>query len=91
MQVGMLECLQPCSFAPCSTRAHSPERRSLKAWPPPQVVRKALDEGYEVRCTVRPRMNPADFLRDWGATTVQVCRPLLGTLGDALLSGATRW
>ncbi|MEW5313304.1 MAG: hypothetical protein WDW38_004882 [Sanguina aurantia] len=31
-----------------------------------QVVRKALDEGYDVRCLVRPRMNPADFLRDWG-------------------------
>ncbi len=37
-----------------------------------QVVRKALDEGYEVRCSVRPRQNPADFLRDWGATTVQM-------------------
>jgi NAD(P)-dependent dehydrogenase (short-subunit alcohol dehydrogenase family) len=37
-----------------------------------QVVRRALDEGYEVRCVVRPRMNPADFLRDWGATTVKV-------------------
>lgn len=36
-----------------------------------QVVRKALDEGYEVRCIVKPRNNPADFLRDWGATTVQ--------------------
>lgn len=36
-----------------------------------QVVRRALDDGYEVRCTVRPRQNPADFLRDWGATTVQ--------------------
>lgn len=37
-----------------------------------QVVRKALDEGYDVRCIVRPRLSPADFLRDWGATTVQV-------------------
>lgn len=36
-----------------------------------QVVRRALEEGYEVRCIVRPRQNPADFLRDWGATTVQ--------------------
>lgn len=36
-----------------------------------QVVRKALDEGYEVRCIVRPRQNPADFLRDWGASTVK--------------------
>lgn len=36
-----------------------------------QVVQAALDEGYEVRCIVRPRQNPADFLRDWGAATVQ--------------------
>jgi uncharacterized protein YbjT (DUF2867 family) len=43
-----------------------------------QVVRKALDEGYEVRCIVKPRMNPADFLRDWGATTVQVGIGILG-------------
>eukprot|EP00245_Coleochaete_scutata_P012572 TRINITY_DN4898_c3_g1_i1.p1 TRINITY_DN4898_c3_g1~~TRINITY_DN4898_c3_g1_i1.p1 ORF type:complete len:419 (-),score=64.26 TRINITY_DN4898_c3_g1_i1:405-1661(-) len=35
-----------------------------------QVVRRLLDEGYDVRCLVRPRPQPADFLRDWGAKVV---------------------
>jgi len=39
-----------------------------------QVGRRALDEGYDVRCLVRPRPAPADFLRDWGATVVNVSR-----------------
>lgn len=37
-----------------------------------QVVKVALDQGYDVKCLVRPRYSSAEFLRDWGATTVQV-------------------
>eukprot|EP00746_Dinoflagellata_sp_MGD_P145667 gnl/MRDRNA2_/MRDRNA2_78255_c0_seq1.p1 gnl/MRDRNA2_/MRDRNA2_78255_c0~~gnl/MRDRNA2_/MRDRNA2_78255_c0_seq1.p1 ORF type:complete len:342 (-),score=5.51 gnl/MRDRNA2_/MRDRNA2_78255_c0_seq1:399-1424(-) len=35
-----------------------------------QIVRSAMAEGFDVRCVVRPREIPADFLRDWGATVV---------------------
>jgi hypothetical protein len=48
------------------------------------VVRRALDEGYDVRCLVRPRLTPADFLRDWGATTVQVRAHVMRALFLAL-------
>ena len=51
-----------------------------------QVVQAALDEGYEVRCIVRPRQNPADFLRDWGAATVQVPPAFSGASCSVLLA-----
>mmetsp|Transcript_42298 Transcript_42298/g.70604 ORF Transcript_42298/g.70604 Transcript_42298/m.70604 type:complete len:407 (-) Transcript_42298:348-1568(-) len=50
-----------------------------------QVVRRALDEGYDVRCIVRPRQNPADFLRDWGAVTVKADLTKPDTLPPALV------
>lgn len=36
----------------------------MEAEPPPHSRR------YDVKCVVRPREIPADFLRDWGATVV---------------------
>ena len=54
-----------------------------------QVVRKALDEGYAVRVLVRPRQNPADFLRDWGATTVQVCLSFCLMKPESKVEGTT--
>lgn len=55
---------------------HMPEPRPLLML---QWVQQAPCTGPEaggglwrqVRCIVRPRQNPADFLRDWGAATVQ--------------------
>jgi len=50
-----------------------------------QIVRRLLDEGYEVRCMVRPRPLPADFLRDWGASTVQADLSKHETIPPALV------
>ncbi|OEL19114.1 Uncharacterized protein ycf39 [Dichanthelium oligosanthes] len=50
-----------------------------------QVVRRALDEGYDVRCLVRPRPAPADFLRDWGATVVNADLSKLETIPATLV------
>lgn len=57
-----------------------------------QIVRQLLDSGYEVRCLIRPRPQPADFLRDWGAKTVSVSSANAFDILKIMLEGAKcRW
>ncbi|XP_050105672.1 uncharacterized protein LOC126585325 isoform X1 [Malus sylvestris] len=50
-----------------------------------QIVRRALDEGHDVRCLVRPRPTPADFLRDWRATVVNIGKEKLFLYNEVIL------
>lgn len=59
-----------------------------------QIVRHALDEGYEVRCVIRS-YSKASFLKEWGAELVggNLCKPktLIPALEgiDAVIDAAT--
>ncbi|GKF55978.1 hypothetical protein Tco_0166318 [Tanacetum coccineum] len=44
-----------------------------------QVVRRTLDDGYDVQCLVSPRHADADFLHDWDATVVNDAKAFSST------------
>ncbi|KAB2602547.1 hypothetical protein D8674_003552 [Pyrus ussuriensis x Pyrus communis] len=50
-----------------------------------QIVRRALDEGHDVTCLVRPRPTPDDFLRDWRATIVNIGKEKLLLHNEVIL------
>ncbi len=59
-----------------------------------QIVRRGLDEGYEVRCLVRS-YSRASFLKEWGAelTGGNICKPKTVVSAregiDAIIGAAT--